>query len=89
MASPPTLSPNKATSLSTGMICVLLGLGAFMLSQGRDGFDKGLFIGITVALMVLGAYLLGSGTFRKSGDKQLGDGAWLPSRDEQSSHDEQ
>ena len=88
MASKPALRPNKKTSMSTGMICVILGLGAFMLSQGRDGFDKGLFIGMTISLMICGAYLLGSATFRKSSDQELGEGAWLPSRDERSSHDE-
>jgi len=82
MASTNFLRPTKTTSLSTGMICVLLGLGSFALSHGRDGFDKGLFLGLTIALMVLGAYLLGSATFRKSTDEELGHDAWLPSRDE-------
>lgn len=67
--------------MSSGMLFVVLGLATFALSRGRDGFDKGLFQGATVALMVIGAYLLGSGTFRKSTDKELGDDAWLPSRD--------
>lgn len=82
MTSKRTLRPSKTTSLSTGMICVLLGFAALALSHGRDGFDKGLFLGMTIALMVLGAYLLGSATFRKSTDEELGDDAWLPSRDE-------
>lgn len=64
------------------MIFVLLGLASFALSKGRDGFDKGLFQGATIGLMVVGAYLLGSATFRKSTDEELGDDAWLPSRDE-------
>lgn len=64
------------------MIFVLLGFAAFALSRGRDGFDKGLFQGATVALMVVGAYLLGSATFRKSTEEELSDDAWLPSRDE-------
>ena len=76
-----TLTPRKSTSLSTGMVFVLLGLASFALSRGRDGFDKGLFTGACVALMVLGAYLLGSGTFRKPTDDGSGD-VWLPSRDE-------
>lgn len=63
------------------MVCVLIGFATFALSKGRDGFDKGLFQGATIALMVFGAYLLGSATFRKSTDKELGDSAWLPSRD--------
>lgn len=63
------------------MLCVLAGLVALMLSRGRDGFDKGLFQGACIALMVLGAYLLGSATFRKGTGDELGDDAWLPSRD--------
>jgi len=81
MTSPRTLHPTKSTSLSTGMVLVLLGFAALALSRGRDGFDKGLFTGACVAFMVLGAYLLGSGTFRKPTDDTSGD-AWLPSRDE-------
>ncbi|KRE41965.1 hypothetical protein [Knoellia sp. Soil729] len=76
------LRPTRTTSLSSGMICVLLGLGSFALSHGRDGFDKGLLLGMTIALMVLGAYLLGSATFRKGTDDEPGDAAWLPSSDE-------
>jgi hypothetical protein len=82
MASKHILRPRRTTTLSTGMVCVLLGLASFALSHGRDGFDKGIFQGMTIALMVLGAYLLGSATFRKGTDGDLGDGTWLPSRDE-------
>lgn len=82
MPSTPRLRPRTKTSLSTGMICVVLGLAGYTLSRGRDGFDKGLFIGATVALMVIGAYLLGAATFRKGTQDELGDDAWLPSRDE-------
>lgn len=64
------------------MICVVLGLATFTLSRGRDGFDKGLFIGATIALMVIGAYLLGSTSFRKGTQDEPDDDAWLPSRDE-------
>lgn len=78
----PDIRPRRTTSLSSGMLCVLLGLVALMLSRGRDGFDKGLFQGACIALMVLGAYLLGSATFRKGTEDELGDDAWLPSRDE-------
>ena len=58
-----------------------------LLSRGRDGFDKGLFQVATIALMVLGAYLLGS-TMRARrnapGDREdaSGDDLWLPSRDD-------
>ncbi|MFC7486798.1 hypothetical protein ACOCJ7_11205 [Knoellia sp. CPCC 206453] len=81
MATRLTLRPKKRTSLSTGMLLVLLGFVSLTLSRGRDGFDRGLFTGACVAFMVLGAYLLGSGTFRKPTDEGSGD-AWLPSRDE-------
>lgn len=79
MASEPKLRPKGTTTLSSGMICILLGFGSFALARGRDGFDKGLFIGMTVGLMVLGAYLVGSTTFRKT---HTPDDTWLPSRDE-------
>ncbi|GGB85705.1 hypothetical protein N798_17355 [Knoellia flava TL1] len=78
----PDIRPRRGTSLSTGMLCVLFGLVALALSHGRDGFDKGFFQGACIALMVLGAYLLGSATFRKGTADELGDDAWLPSRDE-------
>lgn len=67
--------------MRSGSLCVALGFVSFLLSRGRDGFDKGLFQGACVALMVLGAYLLGSATFRKGTHDELGDDAWLPSRD--------
>lgn len=67
--------------MRSGSLCVALGFVALLLSRGRDGFDKGLFQGACVALMVLGAYLLGSATFRKGAQDELGDDAWLPSRD--------
>ncbi|WP_134741299.1 hypothetical protein [Nocardioides sp. 503] len=82
MASRPVLRPRRRTSLTSGTTLVLLGALALMLSQGRDGFDKGLFQGICVACMVLGAFLLGSATFRKDTERELGQDAWLPSRDE-------
>ena len=60
-------------------------LAAFVLSRGRDGFDKGLFPGASVALMVLGAYLLGSAmrsSRNAAGDRTTATTTWLPSRDE-------
>lgn len=81
MSPRPALRPRRSTSLTSGFLCVALGLVAFVLSRGRDGFDKGLFQGACVALMVLGAYLLGSATFRRGAQDELGDDAWLPSRD--------
>ena len=81
------LPTSKATDLTGGTLCVVLGLAAYVLSRGRDGFDKGLFQGATFALMVLGAYLLGSGLRARrnttaNGEDESGDDLWLPSRDE-------
>ena len=64
------------------MIAVLLGLGTHLLSRGRDGFDKGLFIGMTVAFMVLGVYLL-SAAARSTSTESAKDSSWLPSRDDE------
>jgi hypothetical protein len=82
MTSRPTLRPRRSTSFSSGTTLVVLGALALMLSRGRDGFDKGLFQGICVACMLLGAYLLGSATFRKDTEREPGQDTWLPSRDE-------
>lgn len=79
------LHTSKATDLTSGTICVALGFVTFMLSRGRDGFDKGLFQGATVAFMLLGAYLLGSAIRAKGGTSDTetkgDDDLWLPSRD--------
>jgi hypothetical protein len=77
----PHIRPRRSTSLTGGSLFVALGFVSFLLSRGRDGFDKGLFQGACVALMILGAYLLGSATFRRGTQEELGDDAWLPSRD--------
>lgn len=86
MTSRPKLRPSRTTALSSGTTLVVLGLLTYVLSRGRDGFDKGLFIGATIAFMVLGAYLLGATTFRRGGDDAPADDTdtptWLPSRDD-------
>ncbi|KGN32245.1 hypothetical protein N802_17940 [Knoellia sinensis KCTC 19936] len=84
------LRTSKATDLTSGTLCVVLGFAAFLLSRGRDGFDKGLFQGATVALMVLGAYLLGSAMWARretpdpdsEHERPGDDDLWLPSRDD-------
>lgn len=81
------LRTSTATDLTSGTLCVALGFVAFVLSRGRDGFDKGLFQGATVALMLLGAYLLGSAVRARSSaaedaEDTSDDDLWLPSRDE-------
>ena len=88
------LRTSKAADLTSGTLCVLLGSVTLSLSRGRDGFDKGLFQGATVALMVLGADLLGSAIRARSeatpgverdnhghDNDDSGDDLWLPSRD--------
>lgn len=82
MASPSWLRRSSTTSMSTGTAAIVLGCLAFVLSRGRDGFDKGLFLGACIALMVIGAYLLGSTTFRRSDRDGGSERSWLPSRDE-------
>ena len=82
MTSRPKIRPRTTTLMRSGALLLALGFVALLLSRGRDGFDKGLFQGMCVACMVLSAYLLGSATFRRSTEEELGDDAWLPSRDE-------
>lgn len=87
MAKIPGLRTSKATDLTSGTLCVVLGLVAFVLSRGRDGFDKGLFQGASIALMLLGVYLLGAAmrTRRETPESDGNNGdddLWLPSRDQ-------
>lgn len=43
-----------------GMTLIVLGLACFVIGLAFDGgFLRGLFIGATVALMVMGAYVIG------------------------------
>lgn len=61
-----------------GVSAVLLGFVCFLVGQAFDGgFVGGLFDGMTIALMVLGAYLIGASTWRRGKH-------WLPSQDENS-----
>lgn len=68
--------------LRSGYALLVLGFVALLLSRGRDGFDRGLFQGICVASMIMSAYFLGTATFRRATEDDLGEDAWLPSRDE-------
>lgn len=69
--------PVGLTAILLGMVC--LGLGSIV----DGGFLRGLFTGATVALMVLGAYLIGMSTWRGGhGAKDDDGGQWLPSRDD-------
>lgn len=67
----------------TGFVCLTLGfvtlLGSTIVTRG---FVHGLFIGATIALMVLASALFGA-SFRKprGADGETDDRSWLPSRD--------
>ena len=66
-----------------GMSLVLLGLLTGALSRVvESGFLHGLFQGMTIALMALGAYAIGRGVWGSRGDGDEPQGSmWLPSRD--------
>lgn len=69
--------------LGGGLAAIILGFGTFFLVDLFDGgFMRGFFQGATIALMVLGAYLVGAGLWKARGNGELQDGRhWLPSRD--------
>ena len=72
------------TQLLSGIPVILLGSLTYALSTAFEGgFFRGFFQGATVALMVLGAYLVGAGLrFSRKNDEDLRSGGhWLPSRD--------
>lgn len=86
-ATPPPDRPRRTLGtahFATGMPALLLGFLCLALSNLFDGgFLRGLFQGATIALMVLGAYLVGSGLwFSRKDEADLAEGSqWLPSRD--------
>lgn len=70
-----------------GMNLIVLGLLCFVVGLALDGgFVRGLFIGATVALMVMGAYVVGASRKRghRSEDGPHEGGHWLPSREDSS-----
>lgn len=76
--------PSSALKLGAGITAILVGFGCFFAADLFDGgFFRGLFQGATIALMVIGVYLIGSRLWwRKAEEQALDDGAqWLPSRD--------
>lgn len=73
------------TQVKSGIPVILLGFLCYSLTAAFDGgFFRGLFQGATIALMLLGVYLLGAGLWfsRKSDEDLRSGGHWLPSRDE-------
>lgn len=77
--------------LSSGLITVLAGLACYFVSRLFDGgFLRGLFLGATIALMVFGAFQLGSAMRKARKPAELDEGGhWLPSRDGAAAEPEQ
>lgn len=76
--------PGARFQLAAGVPAILVGFACYFLTDLFDGgFLRGLFQGATIALMVIGAYLIGAGLWHaRKGEQELDDGAqWLPSRD--------
>ncbi len=69
---------------SGGLRCVLLGFVTSLVGRAFEGgFVSGMFDGATIALMVMGAYLIGASTWHaRRSEQDLAEGKhWLPSRD--------
>lgn len=74
-----------------GVIAVALGLTCYLIGRAFDsGFVSGLFDGMTIALSVMGAYLIGASTWQaRKSEKDLQEGRhWLPSRDSNSGQED-
>ena len=70
--------------LTAALPIILLGFLCYVSSNAFEGgFLRGFFQGATVALMILGAYLVGAGLWFSRADHDDAGGArhWLPSRD--------
>jgi O-antigen/teichoic acid export membrane protein len=85
----PTTTPRPLAGSHrvAGAYVILLGLVCSVVGLAFDGgFVKGLFIGATVALTVIGAYVVGASTWRgRRTEQDLREGEhWLPSRDDSS-----
>lgn len=87
-----TSRPSRGTrskpwiQVASGIPVILVGFLCYGLTNLFDGgFFRGLFQGATIALMVLGAYLVGTGiwTSRRTEEDLRGGASWLPSRDGQ------
>ena len=74
----PRLEPSaRSSSPTAGIAPILVGLLLGVVGRQPDGWLGGLLQGAAVALIVLGAYLVGAARRARGRD---GDG-WLPSRD--------
>ncbi len=82
--------PNSArrswtrTYRTGGLVSVLLGFVTYQAGRAFDGgFVSGMFDGATIALMIMGAYLIGASTWHaRRSEQDLDEGKhWLPSRD--------
>lgn len=77
---------SKRAFPSIGMAALLAGLVTFVLSRIIDsGFVHGLFLGMTIALMVGAAYLVGAQWRHgrhEGGSEQNRAALWLPSEDD-------
>lgn len=83
-----TIRSMPAASANSGAaLTILLGILSVLLARGRDGFDKGLFLGAGIALMLMGVYVL-SARIRAAKDTAEDSttrdesSTWLPSRDQ-------
>lgn len=73
-----TSSPSARAAL-TGNTPILLGIAIYVVGRPYDGFLGEFLDGATIALMVLGAYLVGRALWdRGDGDR----GWWLPRRED-------
>lgn len=66
--------------LGTGFGLIVLGMASFLAHFAFDSFVKGMFLGAALALLVLGAYLVGQARW-PTRDEQGEPRQWLPSRD--------
>lgn len=74
----PSSRPGHAMAAGMPMIVIGIALGILPRTLDLHGFLGGMLQGMAIALLVGGAYVMGS-RWRKGGDGD--DPTWLPSRD--------
>ena len=73
------LATPKAARAGSGVPLILVGALCFYISGRCDsGFGHGFFLGACIALVLIGALLVGSTALR---GPRVDNGHWLPSRD--------